>query len=95
MSLRRGTARAPSADGVCDALGQVAPPSVHALDIDGGPSLRAVYDAVNALPEVSAARAWATGDVHRVALASRAIGSLTAATYRAACDRMAAAVIPS
>jgi hypothetical protein len=76
------------------ALAALEPVLVLDLDSFGGASLRAVRDAVEALPEVANARAWALGDPARRARMHAAAGSLNRRSYAASMAALERSIIP-
>lgn len=72
------------------ALAAVEAVVVTALDSSGAISLRAIRDALALIPEVSAARSWASTSAADTAAVSRAVASLSAASYAASMDALEA-----
>lgn len=80
---RPTTSTAPASRDPLEALRARGPVTVRDLASDGNTSTRAVLDAVNALAEVVAARAWARDDTGKGADVSRLVASLCLRSYAA------------
>ena len=90
MSLRPASrTRRVDVDPVLLALYAVAVPApVLELDEFGSPCLRVAFDRVRELPEVVAAKSWASGDTARLSLVRHVAVGLTARLYATSSDAL-------
>lgn len=69
-------------------------PLVRVIDVAGSVSVRACIDAVERLPEVAAARAWAAHDRDRSRVVGFTVSGVVSRCYAASTDALEADSVP-